>query len=138
MYNPALESSDTVKKSRDSQPSTKDPRQIIKTAEAKSTQAEAFSETVKSISTSPVPVESIDKTTESMAPEDQTKVNRRYPSSGNPRATMKVMASPQHGRPSENIKSSPSGPIETAPNKNDTNQTIENDRQGVTREPGSE
>jgi len=137
-YNPALESSDTVKKSRDSQPSTKDPRQIIKTAEAKSTQAEAFSETVKSISTSPVPVESIDKTTESMAPEDQTKVNRRYPSSGNPRATMKVMASPQHGRPSENIKSSPSGPIETAPNKNDTNQTIENDRQDTARESGSE
>jgi len=51
---------------------------------------------------------------------------------------MKVMASPQYGSPSENIKSSPSGPIETAPNKNDTNQTIENDRQGVTREPGSE
>ena len=51
---------------------------------------------------------------------------------------MKVMASPQYGNPSENIKSSPSGPIETAPEKIDSNQSLENDLQVVTREPGSE
>ena len=83
-------------------------------------------------------MESIERTTESMTPEDLTKINRRYPSSVNPRATMKVMASPQYGSPSENIKSSPSGPIETAPEKSDTNQTLENDLQGVARDPGSE
>jgi hypothetical protein len=83
-------------------------------------------------------VESIERTTESMTPEDLTKVNRRYPSSGNPRASVKVMASPQYGSPSENINSSPSGPIETAPEKIDTNQTIENDRQDAARESGSE
>ena len=137
-HDPAQESSDTVKKSRNSQPSTKDPRQLIKTAEAKSPQAEAFSETIKSTSTSPVPVESIEKTTESMAPEDPSKVNRRYPSSGNPRATMKVMASPQYGSLSENIKSTPSGPIETAPQEIDSNQTLEDDLQGVTGDSDSE
>ena len=51
---------------------------------------------------------------------------------------MKVMASPQYGSPSENIKSSLSGPIETVPEEIDSNQTLENDLQGVAREPGSE
>jgi hypothetical protein len=51
---------------------------------------------------------------------------------------MKVMASPQYGSPSENIKSSPSGPIETAPEKSHTSRTLENDLEGVARDPGSE
>jgi len=138
MHNPVPEAPDKVQKSVNRHPSTKDPRQIFKTAESQSPRTEALSETVKSSSTSPVPVESIEETSDSTTPESQTKVKGRYPSSKNPRATMKLMASPQYGKPSENIKSSPGGPIETAPETLDANQAQENDSQGETIEPGSE